>query len=421
MARMIARTTALFLALGLLLSACGQAGPQTGGSAQPTAASGGQASGGTSGASGEPIPIGVAVAQSSNVALLGQDQVDGVKIAEDYFNKKGGVNGRPIKLFIQDTAGDEAGAINAFQTLINNNKVVAIVGPTLSQQAFAADKIANQAKVPVLAPSNTAKGIPEIGEYVTRVSAPVAKVAPNAIKSALNINPNIKKVAVAFAQDDAFSKSETATFQNAVTNTFKLDLETVQTFSTKDTDFTTQATALLNAQPDLVIVSGLASDGGNLVKQLRELGYKGLIIGGNGFNTSQIYSVCKAQCDGILVAQAYSPSADIPINKEWHDLYKAQKNMEPGQIPAQAFSSVQILVDALTALDKKTPIAGMDLAALRTALNAQVQSGSYSTPLGDVSFTKVPNGGGEVNQKQFYVAQIKMNADGNSGAFNLVP
>jgi len=399
MARIVARTAALFLALALL-SACGQAAPQT---------------------AGEPIPIGVAVAQTSNVALLGQDQVDGVKIAEDYFNKKGGVNGRPIKLFIQDTAGDEAGAINAFQTLINNSKVVAIVGPTLSQQAFAADKIANQAKVPILAPSNTAKGIPEIGEYVTRVSAPVAKVAPNAIKSALTINPNIKKVAVAFAQDDAFSKSETVTFQNAVTNTFKLELVTVQTFSTKDTDFTTQATALLNAQPDLVIVSGLASDGGNLVKQLRELGYKGLLIGGNGFNTSQIYSVCKAQCDGILVAQAYSPSADIPINKEWHDLYKAQKNMEPGQIPAQAFTSVQIVVEALAALDKKTPIAGMDLAALRSALNAQIQSGSYSTPLGDVSFTKVPNGGGEVNQKQFYVAQIKMNADGSSGAFNLVP
>ncbi|MFL5805145.1 MAG: ABC transporter substrate-binding protein [Roseiflexaceae bacterium] len=422
MARFVARIAALFLALALLLSACGQeTTPQTAGSTQPTAASGGQASGSTSGASGEPIPIGVAVAQTSNVALLGQDQVDGVKIAEDYFNKKGGVNGRPIKLFIQDTAGDEAGAINAFQTLINNSKVVAIVGPTLSQQAFAADKIANQAKVPILAPSNTAKGIPEIGEYVTRVSAPVARVAPNAIKSALTINPNIKKVAVAFAQDDAFSKSETVTFQNAVTNTFKLELVTVQTFSTKDTDFTTQATALLNAQPDLVIVSGLASDGGNLVKQLRELGYKGLLIGGNGFNTSQIYSVCKAQCDGILVAQAYSPSADIPINKEWHDLYKAQKNMEPGQIPAQAFTSVQIVVEALAAMDKKTPIAGMDLAALRSALNAQIQSGSYSTPLGDVSFTKVPNGGGEVNQKQFYVAQIKMNADGSSGAFNLVP
>src|SRR6476660_7029250 len=110
MARIIARTAALFAALALLLSACGQAAPQTSGAAQPTAASGGQASGGTSGASGEPIPLGVAVAQTSNVALLGQDQVDGVKIAEAYFNKKGGVNGKPIKLILQDTAGDEQGA-----------------------------------------------------------------------------------------------------------------------------------------------------------------------------------------------------------------------------------------------------------------------------------------------------------------------
>src|SRR5689334_6815594 len=43
--------------------------------------------------SGEPIPIGVAVAQTSNVALFGQEQVIGAKIAEDFFNRRGGVNG----------------------------------------------------------------------------------------------------------------------------------------------------------------------------------------------------------------------------------------------------------------------------------------------------------------------------------------
>ncbi len=50
---------------------------------------------------------------------------------------------------------------------------MAIVGPTLSQQAFAADPIANKAGVPVVGPSNTAQGIPQIGEYISRVSAPV--------------------------------------------------------------------------------------------------------------------------------------------------------------------------------------------------------------------------------------------------------
>lgn len=426
----VTRLCTTAVALAVLLAACGQAQAPAAGStsapaaaatsapaAQPTASGAAQptAAAGTA-ASGEPIPIGIAVAQTSNVALLGQEQVIGAQIAEEFFNKKGGVNGRPIKLVFQDTAGDEQGTINAFNTLMNNDNVVAIIGPTLSQQAFSADPIADRAKVPVIGPSNTAKGIPQIGDYVARVSAPVAVVAPNAVKVALAQNPNIKKVAVAFAQNDAFSKSETATFQNTVTDTFKLDLATVQTFQTTDTDFTTQATNILNVQPDLVIVSGLASDGGNLVKQLRDLGYTGTIIGGNGLNTANIFPVCKAACDGILIAQAYSYELDSPINSEFRDAYKAKQNKEPPQFSAQMFAGVQVVVDALAALDKQTPLAGLDLAGIRDGLNKQILAGSYDTPLGKISFTPE----GEINQAQFYVAQIKMDPDGANGKFVFV-
>ena len=178
-----------------------------------------------------------------------------------------------------------------------------IVGPSASQQAFAADPIAERAAIPVLGPSNTAKGIPQIGKYINRVSAPVAIVAPNAVKEALKINPNIKKVAVFYAQNDAFSKSETETFQQTVKDQ-KLELVTVQKFQTTDTDFQTQSTNAINLKPDLIIISGWPSDGGNLVKQLRELGYKGLIIGGNGLNTSNIFPICQKLCDAIIIAQA---------------------------------------------------------------------------------------------------------------------
>ncbi len=374
------------------------------------------AAGGSAFPAGGPIPIGIAVAQTSNVALLGQEQVIGAKIAEKYFNDKGGVNGTPIKLIFQDTAGDEAGANNAFLNLINRDKVVGIVGPTLSQQAFSSDKLADAAKVPVVGPSNTAKGIPQIGDYIARVSAPVAVVAPNAVRAALKINPAIKKVAVLYAQDDAFSKSETGTFQKTVTDTMHLNLVTVQTFSTKDTDFTTQATAVLGVQPDLVIVSGLAADGGNLVKQLRDLGYKGLIIGGNGLNTSNVFPVCQAACDGVLIAQAYSPQTSGPINEAFRTAYKAQQKKEPPQFSGQAFAAVQVMVEALAALDTKSKTAGMTLGDLRTALNKQILVGTYDTPLGPISFDPE----GEVKQGQFYVAQIKMNPDGKTGMFNYV-
>lgn len=440
MKSIVARMSTLIVALALFLSACAQA-PSVGtspsastaassapassaaASAASTAASpstaasaSSSAAGSGAAASGEPIKIGVAVAQTSNVALLGQEQVIGAQIAETFFNERGGVNGRPIKLELQDTAGDEAGAINAFNTLINNQQVVGVVGPTLSQQAFAASPLGDQNKVPVLGPSNTAAGVPQIGDYVARVSAPVSVVAPNAVQAALDINPNIKKVAVLFAQNDAFSKSETGTFQRTITDTYKLELLPVQTFQTTDTDFTSQATNVLASQPDLVIVSGLAADGGNLVKQMRDLGYTGLIIGGNGLNTANVFPVCGAQCDGILIAQAYSYEADTEINNAFRTAYKAAQSKEPPQFSGQAFAAVQVFVEALRALDQKTPLSGLDLATLRTELNTQILAGTYETPLGTISFTPE----GEVVQEQFYVAQIKMNADGQTGQFTFV-
>ena len=361
---------------------------------------------------GQPIPIGLAIATTSNVALLGEEEKNGGLLAEKFFNDRGGVNGRPIKVVLQDTAGDEQGAINAYQSLITQAKVVGIVGPTLSQQAFAADPGANSAKVPVIGPSNTAQGIPQIGEYITRVSAPVSIVAPNAVKQALKLDPNIKKVAVFYAQNDAFSVSETGTFQSTA-KSLNLEVTTVQKFQTTDTDFQTQVTNALATKPDLAIVSGLAADGGNLVKQLRDLGFKGIIIGGNGLNTTNIFPVCKAQCNGILVAQAYSPELKSDMNDAFKKAYTDQFHKDPPQFAAQTFTGIQVFVDALKSLDSKSKIASMSIDDLRVALNTEVHAGKYTTPLGDISFDKDH----DLVQKDFYVAQIKMNPDGVTGTF----
>ncbi len=410
----IARTTAFLSTCALLLAGCGGGGGPvtvTNSTKNNTATDTAATTGTLSGA----IPIGIAVAQTSNVALLGQEQVAGAKLAQKYFNSKGGVNGTPIRLVFQDTSGDEAGAINAFQTLINKDKVIGIVGPTLSQQAFSADPIAERAKVPIIGPSNTANNIPEIGDYVARVSAPVSVVAPNSVKAALKQNPQIKKVAVFYAQNDAFSKSETEIFQQTV-KAQGLELVTVQKFQTSDTDFQSQATNAINLKPDLVIISGLAADGGNLVRQLRELGYKGLIVGGNGLNTSNLLPVCKAFCDGVLIAQAYSPEHPGEINAAFRKAYTDEYKREPPQFSAQAFAAVQVYVEALQALDKKSKVNKLQLPQLRTELNKQILAGTYNTPLGEISFTPI----GEVVQKDFYVAQIKMTKDGSQGKFTFL-
>ena len=386
-----------------------------GAQATKTAAAPGPGAGAGQRVSGDAVLLGIGVAETSNVALLGQEEVVGARIAEQLLNADGGVNGRPVRLLFQDTGGDEIGAINSFQALINAG-VLGIVGPTLSQQAFAADTRADAAGVPVIGPSNTAKGIPQIGKFVARVSAGVDVVAPLAVEQALKLNPAIKRVAVAYAQNDAFSASETKIFQATVKKK-GLDLALVQRFQTSDTDFTSQVTNIVGSRPQLVIVSGLAADGGNLVRQLRELGYKGLVIGGNGLNTTNVMPVCGRFCDGILIAQAYSPAVDNPINKAFVAAYARQTGrQQPPQFTAQTFTGVQVFVDALRRLDKTRRLETMDLKTLRSALNDAVLSGTYETPLGTIGFDPE----GEIKQQKFYVAQIKMESGGRAGRFELL-
>jgi branched-chain amino acid transport system substrate-binding protein len=117
-----------------------------------------------------------------------------------------------------------------------------------------------------------------------------------------------------------------------------------------------------------------------------------------------------------LIAQAYSYETNNEINNQFRAAYKEKQNKEPPQFSAQAFAGVQVFVDALRSLDQKTPLNTLALPELRTQLNQQILAGSYETPLGKLSFTPE----GEINQEQFYVAQIKMEQDGTNGQFVFV-
>ena len=364
------------------------------------------------------VPVGAVLSLTGNANVYGQDQRTGVNLAVAAINGSGGINGKPMALRLEDGGTDEPSANAAF-TLQINRGVLALVGPTLSQQAFSADPIAQRRGVPVVAPSNTATGIPQIGHFISRVSAQSSVIAPLSIGKALALQPSIKRAAVFFAQDDAYSTAETVIFQKALTAK-GLKPVTVQRTQLNDQDFQNQITAALQQKPDLIVLSLQAMDGGNLIRQLRELGYKGMIVVGNGMNTPNIYPICQRYCDGILIAQAYSPELATPANRAFLKAFQANQGggmAIPPQLTAQAFTALQVVGEALKRLDAKTPLTSLTVAQARTALMDEILKGHYQTPLGDISFTPE----GEVVQKQFFVAQVKMNPDGRAGRFALLP
>ena len=359
------------------------------------------------------VTVGAAIALTGNANLYGQDQRVGLALAQQWFAST--AQPRPMLLQLEDGASDEPSAIAAFNLLIRRG-VIALIGPTLSQQAFAADPIAQRQGVPVVAPSNTAQGIPQIGSFISRVSAQSSVIAPLSLDEALERDPKISRVAVFFAQDDAFSTAETAIFQKALAQR-GLSPVSVQRTQLADNDFQNPITAALQQKPQLVVISAQAVDGGNLIRQLRELGYRGQIVVGNGLNTPNIYPICQRWCDGVLIAQAYSPDLNTPINQTFRRLFQdANGNSTPGQITAQAWTAYQVLFEALQRLRERGGMDGVTLGKARRLLMKELLAGHYNTPLGPIHFR--PDG--EVVQGRFYVAEVTMQANGRDGRFRLV-
>jgi branched-chain amino acid transport system substrate-binding protein len=352
--------------------------------------------------------VGAVLSLTSNASAYGQDQRIGMDLAQKWFGSGGGIGrppAQPVRLRLEDGGGDEQSASSAFNLLIGEG-VLALIGPTLSQQAFAADPIAQRRRVPVVAPSNTAKGIPQIGSFISRVSAQSSVIAPL----------SIRRAAVFYAHDDAYSTSETAIFQKALAAK-GLPPVSVQRTQLTDQDFQNQITAALRQKPDLIVISAQAVDGGNLIRQLRELGYRRTIVVGNGMNTPNIYPICQRYCDGILIAQAYSPELDTPINRAFVRLYgQAKGGGIPPQLTAQAFTAYQVVFEAIQRLHAAGGLKNGTLRQARKALMAELLRGRYDTPLGPIAFDPE----GEVVQERFFVAQVRMAPGGRSGRFALL-
>ena len=135
-------------------------------------------------AAAKEVKIGFALSMTGGAASYGATQNKGLQLAVDEINAAAGPDGMKIVPVFEDDASVPQQGINVFNKFINADKVALIIGPTLSNTAQVTDRIAQEAGMPVLAVSNTAKGITEIGDFIFRDSLTEMVVIPNTIKVA---------------------------------------------------------------------------------------------------------------------------------------------------------------------------------------------------------------------------------------------
>lgn len=326
------------------------------------------------------VKVGVIFGQSGTIAQYGQPQTNGVEMALAEINDSGYLGDANLVFVIED-GFDTDSAVAAMTKLVDQDGVVAVIGPTLSTQAFAADPIAAAAGVPVMGVSNTATGITTmtdddaLNQFIFRDSLPESSVIPGTVAVAVDVL-GIESVAILYGDDDDFTFSGYEVFLEALIEQ-GIDIQTEETFSQGDVDFLPQLTNIVDGDPDALVVSALVTEAVQIVVQARQLGYEGPIIGGNGFNSPSLIADSGEAANGVIVGAAWNIINDTPLNVAFTEAYTEAYDAPPGQFATQSYTGAWLMATAIRCADSA------DSAAIRDAL-AGIEG--FDSPLGEFSF-----------------------------------
>lgn len=327
------------------------------------------------------VTIGAVFGQTEAISVYGIPQTQAVELAVGQINEYGFLGeGVTLEVIFQDSGASPEGAITAMTQLVEVDGVSAILGPTLSSQAFAADPIAQEAGIPVMGVSNTAGGITDMGDFVFRNSLPESAVIPGTITTATEVL-GLEAVGVLYGNDDDFTVSGYNVFVEAL-DANGVDILGEETFAKGDTDYSAQLTNLIGLEPDALVVSALAAEAVQIITQARQQGYTGPIIGGNGFNSPAVIEQSGEASEGVIVGAAWNIASSAPLSVAFSDTFTAAYGNAPDQFAAQAYSGAWILAEAIRCADSADPT------AIRDALAAVVD---FDTPLGSFSFDENRN------------------------------
>ncbi len=307
---------------------------------------------------GKEIRIGAALCITGHGANVGKREAIGAQAAVDVINAEGGVNGVPLKLFIEDTASNPQEAVNVVRKLTADHKVLAIVGPHYSSEAEATFPLGNQLKIVQICVASSKPGLSAANRpYAFRNTLTEDKIG-DAVVKAFKKRYNIKKVAIMTDIKDAVSKSVGTV---VLPEAFKANgIEVITgtdpvTFQTNDTQFTAQITKLKAMNPDGVGLGALGPDALNIITEARRQGMTQPFMGTAPLMEGEVPQKGGKAVEGTFSGTIWDRSDDSPksqkfkaaYDKAWQKLYTGEFTKLPDYYAVNAYDAVFMIVEAI--------------------------------------------------------------------------
>ncbi len=317
----------------------------------------------------EPIKIGGIMAITGPASPLGTPERDTLLMLEEAINEAGGINGQPLELIIYDTASDETKAVMATKKLIEDDQVLAIIGPSQTGTTLAVVDIVEKAEIPLI---SMAAGI-EITEPVKKWVFKTAQTDVMAVSKIVDYLTwqGIDKVAVIYVSN-AFGESGR---NQIILQAPEAGIEVVaeESFGVEDTDMTAQLTRIRGSQAQAVICWGTNPGPAMVAKNMMQLGVDLPLLQSHGISNMKFIELAGEGAEGVIFPGSKllvvdelpddDPQKEVLLEYAslFEEKYEVSARMSGGHFGGHAWDALHLLGQAIEQV-------GADQAAIRDAL-----------------------------------------------------
>ncbi|HUX64268.1 ABC transporter substrate-binding protein [Sulfuricella sp.] len=302
----------------------------------------------------EPIKIGLSGPFTGGSSPMGVSMRDGVKLAADEINKKGGVLGRQIQLIERDDEAKNERGVQVSQELINKEHVIATLGYINTGVSLASQRFYQEAKIPVL--NNVATGSivtkqflpPQYPDnYVFRTSANDTIQSALIVKEAIDTQ-KFTKVAI-LADSTNYGQLGREDLEKALAAK-NVKPVAVEKFNIKDVDMTAQLLKAKEAGAQAILTYAIGPELAQIANGMEKLGWKVPMIGSWTLSMGNFIDNAGKNGEGARMPQTFIQEPNTPKRKAFITAY--QKAYKVDRIPspvsaAQGYDSMYILAAAI--------------------------------------------------------------------------
>lgn len=295
------------------------------------------------------IPVGVVVPLTGVLESTGLNMKNGMELALEEINGSSMLGGTKIKFIIEDSESTPEGARRAYEKLIEQDGVVAVLGPFTSSATKEVIPIAHENEVISFSPTSAADGLSAESKFVFRASLTVEYLVSAGV-SVTERELGYGKVATITNGADTFSQSNLARLKKEFEKYEDIQIVSEQTYDPSElSDLSAQLSEIEDTSPDAIFISALPSGRTEIPVQARRLGIDVPFIA----TLLTIDDVNKANeqlagaAEGAITFTVWLAAVDTPENHVFLRNYREKYGQEPNAFAARSYGATHILAQAM--------------------------------------------------------------------------